>query len=182
MKDLFFVIYKIMPFIMVAYLLITAVFAGSIGGLMTLVGLGITAIITIAVSRLDYFKSPNVSDTLLTFNETALSKLPLSTHTFAYMLGYFVFVLSKNDLVSNNALLISALTIILGGDLYYNNSINNGVNAFMATIIGIFGGVIWGAIMPNTMRMVPQSYDQSKCNVKKGIYRCRIKRTGEIVQ
>ncbi len=167
---------------MVAYLLITAIFAGSIGGLMALVGLGISAIITIGVSRLDFFQSPSPSATLLTFNETALSKLPLSTNTFAYMLGYFIFVTTKSDIVSSNGFLLTVLTIILGGDLYYNSSINNGVNAFVATILGFFGGFSWAAIMPKEMKMIPQSYDQSKCNVKKGIYRCRIKRTGEIVK
>lgn len=148
---------------------------------MTLVGLGITAMITIAVSKFDAIATPaNPAENILTIGDAAISRLPLSTHTFAYMLGYFVFVLSKNSMVSDNALLITTLTLILAGDLYYNMK-KSSLNTFMAMLIGIFGGVTWGAIMPNTMRFVPQSYDQSKCNVKKGIYRCRIKRTGEIV-
>ena len=117
MKDLLFIIYKIMPFIMVAYLLITSIFASSLSGLMALIGLLITSGITIAISRL--FASPMNSDTLLTFEGWSISNLPLSTNTFAYMLGYFVYVIVKNDIVSNNILLIFALSAILGGDLTY---------------------------------------------------------------
>lgn len=179
MKDLIYIIYKIMPFIMVAYLLITSIFAGSYAGLMALVGLLLTAGITIMVSRF-IPTAQNPSDTILTFEGWNISNLPLSTHTFAYMLGYFVYVIVKNDVVSSNGLLISALTLILVGDLGYQLANANNY-AIIPAIIGTLLGVAWAAMLPKTAQMVPQSYEQSKCNVKKGIYRCRIRRTGEIV-
>ena len=167
-----------MPFIMVAYLLITSIFASSFAGLMALVGLLFTAIITIMVSR--FVPSQNPSDTILTFEGWNISNLPLSTHTFAYMLGYFVYVIVKNDMVSSNLLLIIALSAILVGDLVYQLANSNNY-AIIPAIIGLLLGSLWAAMLPKTSQMVPQSYEQSKCNVKKGIYRCRIRRTGEIV-
>lgn len=178
MKDLIYITYKIMPFIMVAYLLITSIFASSFAGLMALVGLLFTAIITIMVSR--FVPSQNPSDTILTFEGWNISNLPLSTHTFAYMLGYFVYVIVKNDMVSSNLLLIIALSAILVGDLVYQLANSNNY-AIIPAIIGLLLGSLWAAMLPKTSQMVPQSYEQSKCNVKKGIYRCRIRRTGEIV-
>ena len=181
MKDLFYIIYKIMPFIMVAYLLITSIFASSFAGLMALVGLLITTIITIMVSRFIPNLSQTPSDTILTFEGWKISNLPLSTHTFAYMLGYFVYVIVKNDMVSSNALLISALTLILVGDLTFQLKNSSNGYVIIPAIIGSLLGWAWAAMLPKKTQMVPQSYEQSKCNVKKGIYRCRIRRTGEIV-
>jgi len=179
MKDLIYIIYKIMPFIMVAYLLITSIFASSFAGLMALIGLLVSAIITIMASRI-IPTTQNPSNTILTFEGWNISNLPLSTHTFAYMLGYFVYVIVKNDMVSSNLLLIIALSAILGGDLVYQLANSNNY-AIIPAIIGLLLGSAWAAMLPKTSQMVPQSYEQSKCNVKKGIYRCRIRRTGEIV-
>ncbi len=169
-----------MPFIMVAYLLITSIFASSFAGLMALVGLLLTTGITIMVSRF-IPTTQNPSDTILTFEGWNISNLPLSTHTFAYMLGYFVYIIVKNDIVSSNGLLISALTLILVSDLTYQLANANNGFIIIPAIIGLGLGVAWAAMLPKTAQMVPQSYEQSKCNVKKGIYRCRIRRTGEIV-
>jgi hypothetical protein len=168
-----------MPFIMVAYLLITSIFASSFAGLMVLVGLLLTTGITIMVSRF-IPTTQNPSDTILTFEGWNISNLPLSTHTFAYMLGYFVYVIVKNDMVSSNLLLIIALSAILCGDLVYQLANSNNY-AIIPAIIGLLLGSLWATMLPKTAQMVPQSYEQSKCNVKKGIYRCRIRRTGEIV-
>lgn len=179
MKDLIYTIYKIMPFIMVAYLLITSVFASSFSGLMALLGLLITALITAGVSR--FFPNENTGNTnLLTFEGWSISNLPLSTNTFAYMMGYFLYIIIQHDMVSSNVLLLFALSTILGGDLLYQSSIGNQI-AIISAIIGVLLGLGWAAILPKTMQMVPQSADQSKCNSKKGVFRCRIKRTGEIV-
>ncbi len=167
-----------MPFIMVAYLLITSIFASSFAGFMTLIGLLFVSGITVFVSR--FFPSQPPNDVLLTFEGWNISNLPLSTSTFAYMLGYFVYVIVKNDIASSNILLLLALSAILGGDVLYQLSRSN-TNAVVSGIIGLLLGVSWAAMMPKSMQMVPQSYDQTKCNVKKGIYNCRIRRTGEVV-
>jgi positive regulator of sigma E activity len=97
------------------------------------------------------------------------------------MLGYFVYVIVKNDMVSSNALLISALTLILVGDLTFQLKNSSNGYVIIPAIIGSLLGWAWAAMLPKKTQMVPQSYEQSKCNVKKGIYRCRIRRTGEIV-
>lgn len=181
MKDLIYVIYKIMPFIMVAYLLITSIFASSFAGIMALIGLTLTSIVVIIVSQLPVFTGTlPVESSILTFNNWNVSNLPLSTSTFAYMLGYFIMVIVKNDIVSSNTLLLIALSAILGGDLMYQLA-KSQQYAIVSAIIGILLGVGWGAMLPKSMQMVPQSFEQSKCNVKKGIYRCKIKRTGEMV-
>lgn len=185
MKDILFFIYIIMPFIMVAYLLITAIFTGSFSGILVLTGLLIASVIVIMVSSFlgDTIPSPiNPLGKLLSFNGSPLSKLPLSTSTFGFMFAYFTTVIVKNDLVSNNWFLITALTVILAGDIVFQKT-SGGMNnyAIIPAIIGGFVGLIWASILPKSSQMIPSSMEQSKCDTKKGIYRCRIRKTGEII-
>lgn len=185
MKDILFFIYIIMPFIMVAYLLITTIFTGSFSGVLVLTGLLIATIIVITVSS---FISDNLQESvnplgkLLSFNNSTLSKLPLGTSTFAFMFAYFTTVIVKNDIVSSNLFLITTLTVILVGDIVFQRTSGGmGDYAIVPALIGGFVGLIWASILPKSSQMIPSSLEQSKCDTKKGIYRCRIRKTGEIV-
>ena len=131
-KDLLFLIYRMMPFIIVAFLVISSLFSGDFSGFLLLVGIMISSLITIAVSSFvvkgieakdttkmdDWYK--NLHDcNILTINETVLSFLPLSTHTFAFIFGYFIYVIVTNKLVIKNALLIAMVTILVFIDVLY---------------------------------------------------------------
>lgn len=185
MKNALFFIYIIMPFIMVAYLLITAIFTGSFSGILVLTGLLVATVIVIAVSSFlgDTIPQPiNPLGTLLSFNNSPLSKLPLGTSTFGYMFAYFTAIFVKNGIITSNWFMFVTLALILAGDITYQSTTGGmGKYAVIPALIGGFVGLIWAFVLPESSQMVPRSLEQSKCNTNKGVYRCRIRKTGEIV-
>jgi len=183
-KDLLFLIYRMMPFIMVAFLVISSLFSGELSGFLVLVGLIISSMITIGISKMDFVQlNPNVLNqcSLLTLNDTVLSNLPLSTHTFAFIFGYFIYVIVTNKLVVKNALLIAMLTVLVFVDVMYN--FNSCAQQFVVIplIVGVFSGVIWALMIGKQNQMMPQADSASKCSVTKGLYKCKIKRTGQVI-
>lgn len=188
MKELLFLIYRMMPFILVAFLVISSLFSGEISGILLLVGIMISSLITIGVSHMSFIKSKwDTDDTrmsecnLLTINESVLSYLPLSSHTFAFIFGYFIYVIVTNKVVIKNALLIAMVTILVVIDVLYN--FNNCAQGFVLIplLIGVFSGVIWAIMLGKQNQMIPQVARGSKCRMTKGLYKCRIKRTGQVV-
>lgn len=186
-KELLFLIYRMMPFIIVAFLVISSLFSGELFGFLLLVGIMISSLITIGISKTSFI-SNGMTDidmsecSLLTLNNTPLSNLPLSTHTFAFIFGYFIFVIVTNKLVTKNALLIAVLTILVFMDIVYNFNSCAKQFVIIPLIIGVFSGVIWAVIIGKRNQMIPHEDSASKCSVTKGMYKCKIKRTGQVVR
>ena len=152
----------------------------------------ISSLITIGVSHMPFVKevwqteNSNMMQkmaecSLITMNDTVLSYLPLSTHTFSFIFGYFIYVIVTNKLVVKNALLIAMVTILVFFDIAYNFNSCAGQFVIIPLIIGVFSGMIWAVILGKKNQMIPQEDGASKCSVTKGMYRCKIKRTGQIV-
>jgi hypothetical protein len=188
-KELFFLIYRMMPFIIVSYLVISSLFSGELSGFLLLVGIMMSSLITIGVSQMEFITQGikdagiNMSEcSLLTLNDKPLSNLPLSSHTFAFIFGYFIFVIVTNKLVVKNALLISIVTILVFIDMVYNFNSCAQQFVLIPLIIGVFSGVLWAIIIGKKNQMIPQEDSASKCSVTKGMYKCKIKRTGQVVK
>ncbi len=188
-KELLFIIYRIMPFIIVAFLVISSLFSGELSGFLVLVGIIISSLITIGISQTDFVKNvwagketELLKCSLITLNHSVLSYLPLSTHTFAFIFGYFLYAITSNSLVASNGMFIAIITLLLGFDMYYNfNNCVTGLFALIPAIVGVFSGVIWAAMIGKENQMVPQADPGSKCSMTKGMYKCKIKRTGQVV-
>ena len=191
-SGLFFLIYRMMPFMLVAFLVISSLFSGELSGFLLLVGIMLSSLITIGVSHMPFVKevwqteNSNMMQkmaecSLITMNDTVLSYLPLSTHTFSFIFGYFIYVIVTNKLVVKNALLIAMVTILVFIDIAYNFNSCAGQFVIIPLIIGVFSGMIWAVILGKKNQMIPQEDGASKCSVTKGMYRCKIKRTGQIV-
>jgi hypothetical protein len=188
-KELFFLIYRMMPFIIVSYLVISSLFSGELSGFLLLVGIMMSSLITIGVSKMEFITQGiknagiNMGEcSLLTLNNEPLSNLPLSSHTFAFIFGYFIFVIVTNKLVVKNALLISIVTILVFIDMVYNFNSCAKEFVLIPLIIGVFSGVLWAIIIGKKNQMIPQEDGASKCSVSKGMYKCKIKRTGQVVK
>jgi hypothetical protein len=184
--DFVILIYRMMPFIIVAFLVISSLFSGELSGFLLLVGIMVSSTMTMAVSQMEFVKtgmnSINMAEcSLLTLNDTPVSNLPLSTHTFAFIFGYFIYVIVTNKLVVKNALLIAVITILVFIDIAYNFTSCAEGFVLIPLIIGVFSGVLWAVIIGKKNQMIPQEDGTSKCNVTKGLYKCKIKRTGQIV-
>lgn len=195
-KEFFILIYRMMPFIIVAFLVISSLFSGEFSGFLLLVGIMVTSLITIIISHTDFIKNDILKDengnengkmakmmecSLLTINNSVLSYLPLSTHTISFIFGYFIYVIVTNKRVVKNALLIAMVTILLFIDIVYNFNSCAEEMVVIPLIIGVFSGVLWAVIIGKKNQMIPQEDTASKCGVTKGMYKCRIKRTGQVV-
>ena len=184
-KELLILIYRMMPFIIVAFLVISSLFSGEISGFLVLVGIMLSSLITIGISQMqvteESFKQ-NLNDcSILTINNTLLSTLPLSTHTFAFILGYFIYIIVKNKIVLKNALLIAMITVLVAVDVLYNFNYCAKELVLIPLIICSFSGVLWAIMIGKGNQMIPQEETASKCSMTKGLYKCKIKRTGQVV-
>lgn len=184
LQDLAFITYRMMPFIMVSFLVIQSLFSNDLSGFFILVGLLLSSIFTIAISRTQFVTSGGVIEedmlrkcNLLTLGNQVLSYLPLSTHTFAYMFAYFLYVTIYNKIASKNFLLLFILAFILGLDVVFN--FRNCAKHFVLIplFIGALGGIVWAATIGPQNHMVPKKDIPSSCSVNKNVYNCRIKRS-----
>ena len=182
-KELLFLIYQILPFIIMAFLIISTLFSGELSGFLVLIGIIVSSLITIGISKL--IADPtnpavlNVNEILI-FNNSPLSNLPLNTHIFAFIFGYFIYVIIANKRTYQNGLLISMITTLVAIDIAYKH-ISQVPNYSIPLLIGIFSGVLWAIIIGKKNQMIPQDDPASKCSVNKGLYKCKIKRTGQII-
>ena len=184
LQDLAFITYRMMPFIMVSFLVIQSLFSNDLSGFFILVGLLLSSIITIFISRAQFVTNSGVIDSdmlrrcnLITLGNQVLSYLPLSTHTFAYIFAYFVYVTVYNKIAKNNFLLLFILALILGIDIAFNFSNCAKYFVLIPLLVGGLSGVVWAATIGPQNHMVPKKDDQKSCSVNKNVYNCRIKRS-----
>lgn len=72
-----FTIYRILPFIIVAYFFISAIFSGDVSGFLILVGILLSSIVTILASRTQYFMNGIYNNKI----ETSWNNIPDSKKT-----------------------------------------------------------------------------------------------------
>lgn len=181
--DLMFITYRIMPFIMISFLVIMSLFSGDISGFFVLLGLIISSLITILISKTQSIGATIDSEKLLkcnlvTIGGTMLSNLPLSIHTFAYIFFYFIYVTWVNKSMPSNVLLLGLLGTILGIDMLFNYKNCAGAMSFIPLIIGGLSGVAWAVMIGSGYHMVPKSSNiGARCDVKEKKFNCKVKRT-----
>lgn len=173
-----------MPFIMVSFLVIQSLFSNDLSGFYILVGLLLSSIFTIGVSKTQIVTSSGVINedmlrkcNLITLGNQVLSYLPLSTHTFSFILTYFIYVTSYHKIVNKNFLLLFILSLFVFIDVVYN--FRNCAKHFVLIplFIGALSGLVWGATLGPKNHMVPKKDDAATCSVNKNVYGCKIKRS-----
>jgi hypothetical protein len=189
-SDLLFITYRILPFIMISFLVITSLFMGELSAFLVLVGVLLSSIITVIVSKSDFVKK-QMFDTdllqkcnLISFDGHVLSNLPLSTHIYAFLSAYFIYVTNYHGIIGvmNNAILIGTLLMILVVDMWfnYNNCLKSGIVA-IPLLIGGFCGWLWPQIIGRSSHMVPNSKSGGKCKISSDKsnkkFQCMMKRT-----
>jgi hypothetical protein len=182
--DLLFITYRIMPFVMVSYLVITSLFSNELSGFFILIGLLLSSLITIGISKSSIVTNGEEITTemlrkcnLITLGNQVLSNLPLSTHTFAYIFSYFLYVTTTNKIASSNVLLLTILASILAIDVVFN--FNHCAKHFVLIplLIGGLSGLVWAATIGPKNQMKPGKNGPASCSVNKNVYSCKIKRS-----
>jgi hypothetical protein len=203
-RNISFITYRILPFIIVAYFFISSILSGDLSGFLILVGIILSSLITIIVSKSQYIidnifgfqisvssltasaSETTIAESLakcnfITIGETPLSYLPLSTHIYFFLFGYFCYVIGVNGVFARNWFLILIMSILLSLDGYYNFNACVGNLVLVPIIIGVISGVGWAVIVGPKNHMIPLISTKSQCSAQQSRYSCRIKRTGQIV-
>ena len=196
-RNISFITYRILPFIIVAYFFISSILSGDLSGFMILIGVILSSLITIIVSKTGFIYDNLLDNTqtnaeqdfvtrisqcnFISIGQKPLSYLPLSTHIYFFLFGYFMYVMSKNVVLARNWFLIFIMCVLLSVDSYYNFNACVGKLVLVPIIIGLLSGVCWALIVGPKNHMIPLLSKKSQCSAQTSRYNCRIKRTGQII-
>jgi hypothetical protein len=182
-KQLYFLFYRIFPFVIISFFAIYSIVAGEVTGIMVASGALITSIITIIISGIEPIKDKittfrdgkkgelDIMDysaahcNILTFNNTVISYLPLSTHTISFIIGYLFMAAVPNFYI------VIPLLIFLMIDVAYNYLNCTGVFVIIPLAIGLLLGVGWGALSKPTF--IAPGKETCNADTKKMKFNCR---------
>ena len=207
-----FTFFNILPFVITTFFLISSIISSTTSGFFVLVGIILSSIITILVSKTDFVLNgvynskvstlyenlpQNIQNfvtgetlnsnkdkvikslkhcNVFTLGMSPISYLPLSTHIFWFIFGYFLYVLFINNILANNWFLLTSLSALLFFDAFYKRDACVGNFIFLPIFIGLLSGIAWAFFLPQKSHMVPSLSTQSQCSANKTRFNCKIKR------
>lgn len=162
--ELYFLFYRIMPFVLISFFTLYSVIQGTGGGIIVVVGVLVSSILPILISNNENIKDMitavleekrgttdiNLYRTskcnILTYNNQIISYLPLSTHTISFLVGYLI------NIASDNLLLFIIFLLFLLIDVAYNFMSCSGVLVLIPLITGGLCGWGWGAALGQELK------------------------------
>lgn len=197
--------FRLIPFVIVSYYLISAFFAGNFKMFILFVGLIFSTLLVTAVSRASYSKIYGVStigeviDKIKSFSifnlgVTPLSFLPLSLNIYAFLLSYYLYVSfaykDEKDLDETwrqNWVIIMTLVILLALDILYFGVIfkENKFTAAMVILIpvalGAGGGAGWPILIGQSNWAIPVADTNATCDPSGTTYKCNLTTDGKLI-
>lgn len=202
LTDFTFMIYRILPFIMVSYFVISSFLGNDFSGFLVFLGILFSSSITIMISNMlktqiwNSVKSSSGSGqneadglmkhfercNIIMIGEKPLSFLPLSTHTYSFVLGYFIMVLNMNRTpFLSNWILLSVLSLLIGYDIFYNLKACAGIYIFIPVVIGLLSGLLWAIIIGKKNHMIPKKANTTCSMHSSKKYKCTLRKNGELL-
>lgn len=192
---LFYLFFRLAPFIIVSYFALSSFFNQDIKGLIYLVGLLLACFITILIGGsipIAYtigddgngIETPvNPVCNMLTIGKNgSFSKMPLGVVMLTYTLIYLVYVIAKYKIEMYNLPTLILFPILILGDIIWNirNDCYKTFGIILAIIIGGGMGAIWAAVIdsinkPNLFYLNVGS-DRTVCQrPSKQLFKCTFK-------
>lgn len=165
--ELYFLFYRIMPFVLISFFTLYSVIQGTGGGITVVVGVLLSLVIPIVISSNDNIKNMidaiqnekrgnidiniyrSAKCNILTYNNQIVSYLPLSTHTISFLVGYLI------NIASDNLLLFIIFLLFLLIDVAYNFISCSGILVLIPLITGGLCGWGWGAALGQELKTAP---------------------------
>jgi hypothetical protein len=197
-------IYKILPFILVSYFIISSFLGNDFSGFLVFLGILLSSFVTFIVGEIPAIrtmlenaigKKDGIIDTnkineykILKFGDSGnpYTLFPLGTNTFSFILGYFLMVLSmsgrkSSNQFSENWILISVLSALLAFDVSTNFKYIGGLVIFPVGI-GMIMGAIWAIMIGKKNHMIPKKAT-TKCSMNTSKkYKCVLNKNGTILK
>lgn len=208
----FLTIFRLMPFMIVAYYVISGIFDANFKAFMVFMGILFSTLITTGVSRMDsvksiLFKSNVITDadvvnqikTFSIFNISSepISYLPLSVNIYSFLLVYYTFIMFSydfnKDMTKNTAirrsvgyknwLLITVLILILIFEAIYFVGVSKNILMFIIpAIIGVITGVIWPLLIGKANWSIPKADSNATCGLSSANYSCKLSTNGTLIK
>lgn len=198
-------IYKILPFILVSYFIISSFLGNDFSGFLIFLGILMSSFLTIIIGGISPIKQmleKSIGDStddikyanrineykILKFGEIGnpLTLFPLGTNTFGFILGYFLMVLSMNgskssNLFQSNWLLLLVLSLLLAFDIKTNYNYIGGL-VIIPAAIGITMGILWAIMIGKKNHMIPKKATSTCAMSSSRNYKCVLNKNGTILK
>lgn len=206
----FLTIFRLMPFMIVAYYVISGIFDANFKAFMVFMGILFSTLITTGVSRMDSVKSILFSSidnatvveqiksySIFNISSEPISYLPLSVNIYSFLLVYYVFIMfsydfnkdmtknkaNRNSVGNKNWLLIVALILILIFEFFYFWKISNNLFMFIIpAVLGVLTGVTWPLLIGKANWSIPKADSNATCSLSSADYSCKLSTNGTLIQ
>lgn len=206
----FLTIFRLMPFMIVAYYVISGIFDANFKAFMVFMGILFSTLITTGISRMDSVKNIlfNTTDnttvvnqiksySIFNINAEPISYLPLSVNIYSFLLIYYIFIMfsydfnknmkankaNRNSVVNKNWLLIVALILILIFELFYFWNISKNILMFVIpAVLGVLTGVTWPLLIGKANWSIPKADSNATCGLSSANYSCKLSTSGTLIK
>jgi hypothetical protein len=188
--SILYLFFRLAPFIIVSYFGLQSIFNQDLKGVIFLIGLLVTSVITVIVGNILPMQTKNdgvmsdfarkICNQLTIGSNGPVSKLPLSQTVFGYTLAYLAYFIGINNLASQNIPTFIIFPILIVADIIWNTTQGCSTNILLLTslIIGGIFGTLWGMIIEATnvpgLAYFSGISNKDVCSrPTKSLYRCR---------
>ena len=210
MPDELIKIFRLMPFMIVAYYVISGIFDANFKAFMVFMGILFSTLITTGVSRMDSVKSIlfNTEDNATVINQIKsysifnissepISYLPLSVNIYSFLLVYYSFIMfsydfnknmkknkaNRKDIGNKNWLLITVLIIILIFEgIYFVNVSKTPLMFLIPAVLGVLTGVTWPLLIGKANWSIPKADSNATCGLSAVKYSCKMSTNGTLIK
>lgn len=146
LNSIIYVAFRLAPFIIVSYFVLSSIFGGDIKGIIFLGLLLINCIITVAIGNVippGTISSNLVCNTLNLSQVSPLSRsLPLNINIFGFTFSYLLYIILKYDLVGSNWATLTFFPVLIAYQLWWSHV--NGCTGIGYSAISLTIGVVLG--------------------------------------
>ena len=188
LTNILYTAYRLSPFILVSFFILSSFLNQDFKGLIYLAGLVFACFLSAVTGKwTSIFNETNadadmICKTLTLTKEGNFSNLPLSMTIFTYTFGYLLYIIILYGLAKDNIATIILFSILIIVDWTWNItfSCSNHINLIAAFLIGAGIGVGWSAIIASTNQVSLQYFNgisnKEVCSLNKKVkFRCTVK-------
>jgi len=179
---LFYLFFRIAPFIIVCYFSLSSVFNQDIKGLIYLGGLLIACVFGLLLGSV-FGNIPDdrepVCNMITIGNNGSFSKIPLGIVMLSFTFFYLLYIMIKYSIYNSNIPTIVLFSILIAGDIVWNmaNRCYNFIGIIVAVGIGSCIGYGWGLVIDSinkpSLLYLNVGSDQTVCSRPKNtLFKC----------
>lgn len=208
MIEEFLKLFRLLPFVLVSYFLISGIFNSNFKAFLVFTGIVITMSITTIVGKMlqSFLYAEATPDKILEsiktysiFNiaSTPFSVVPLSINIYTFLLSYYSFVLFAYDTKKSKKInkqmmdkqgsqnwfiMVFLILIVILDILYLSVNFKNMAPIALSALLGAIFGVIWALIIGRKNWAMPSANVVEKCGPSDMKYSCTLNTTGNLIK